>query len=156
MSRLRTIRADFEGFVARYPGIDLIAYERPFVTANRSSSWDALPMALGALLTIPWLSNLPIVPVMRQAACIAAGCGSLYRESAKTANEKRDKRLRLKAAVIDWANRELCLGLDESQDAIADAAAVAYAAWGQYRQEQLIASQKPLFGKGSRGGKARK
>lgn len=159
IARLRDHRrqlADFVVSVSRSAcpdTIDLIAYEQPFVGPAAKANWDALPMALGAFLTLSTLSGIPIVAVSRQAACKEAGCSMLYQRRVTTAREREDKRQELKAAVIGWANSLFALHLADDEDGIADAAAVAVAAYRQYQaaEEAKRNTIRPLMGKGSRG-----
>ncbi len=151
LSRLMDMRHDFIGFVNGLGAIDLIAFEQPFFS-KQSTNWDASPMALGALLTIPRLRGVEVVPVMRQAGCAVAGCGALYRQSAKTAREKADKRKRLKAEVIAWARQNLGLQISEEGSDVADAATIAIAAYREWAkaEEAKRNAALPLFGAGSR------
>lgn len=153
-SRLRRIawtRRQLLTFVDSWPGaIDLVAYETDTERGHAAS--EALKMATGAYLTIYPLEGLPVVGITRQAACKASGTLSVYAQrSGTTTAERAAKKRRLKLSVIEWANRRdtFDAGLREDQDAIADALAVARAAWNQ--QEALRLAPRPLFGRGSRG-----
>lgn len=113
-------------------------------------------MAGGSYLTLDAIADKPICLVTRSAACSAAGCWHLFMEPrGETSREQEDKRRRLKAAVIAWANLAFSscpsgwVRLNPDEDAIADALAVAVVAHSEIRQATMAAIQRPLFGKGS-------
>lgn len=158
-NRLRIMRHDLSVFLTGLNvAFDMIAYEQPFAGA-RSTGWKASPMCLGAFLTLPDFHNIPVRAVMRQAACKVAGCSDIYRESVPSEKVRKEKRKRLKAAVIEWARNFLGLTLADDDDAIADACAVGVACWVSYcdaeRTEDEKAAQMVLLGKGSRKPKAK-
>lgn len=154
IARIRHTRRALAACLSAWPwAIDMVAYETDTERGHGSS--EALKMAAGAYLSLGSLAGIPVVPITRQAACIASGTLFVYRQSAgKTSAEREAKRKRLKAAVLAWAN-ESCFNAGLSQDpegeAIADALAVAQAACDRERVRR--AKPRPLFGPGSRGGK---
>ncbi len=106
----------------------LVAYEYHLMRGGPAS--EALSMAAGAYLTL--FEGREIIPVLPIEAKAAWG-GTRY------------KRAEAKAAVVTWANRFHALKLSPGQDGIADAAAVAEAAWGKWKKGRLFA-QGCLFG----------
>lgn len=157
LKRISWTRQRLLSFVGDWCGaIDLVAYETDTERGHAAS--EALKMATGAFLTIYPLVGIPVVAITRQAACKASGTLSVYRQSAgKTSAEKKAKKRRMKLAVIEWANRPdtFDAGLREDQDAIADALAVAQAAWDRERtmqEQQEVEARQPRL-TGPRGGK---
>ncbi len=114
-------------------------------------------MAAGHYIGLSAFDGLELRAVTRQAACIASNTFSVYREAkGKNALEVRQKKERLKAAVLNWACETFpdfafnpfC---QEEGEAIADALAVGVAAGRAYfsiqRTEAEKAAQKALFAK---------
>ena len=140
LRRIAWTRSEIAGWIAdadsRLPlGIDLVAFEKGGGPGSQSD--QAGDMALGCYLTISPLLELPLVAVMRGAACTSVGAHTLYREKAGvTYQQKKDKRDRLKAAVIAGVNQRCALFLRSDQDAEADAIAVGIAAGEQWWREQ--------------------
>ena len=154
LERIRCTRQQIAAYLSTWPGgIDMVAYETDTERGHGSS--EALKMAAGAYLSLSALAGLPVVPITRQAACVASGSLFVYRQPAgKTHAEREAKRRRLKAAVVAWANEssfDAGLSHDPEGEAIADALAVARACCDKEMARQRRA--RPLFGPGSRGGK---
>jgi Holliday junction resolvasome RuvABC endonuclease subunit len=93
-----------------------VAYEVPFMRGTFAN--EALPMATGAYLNIPNLRRRRVWPIQVSTAKAAWGGSKLPRKEAKP-------------AVVAWANKEFNINLNVKQDGIADALAVAVAAYGQ-------------------------
>lgn len=158
IARIRHTRKALAVCLSAWPWpIDLVAYERD--TGRGHGSSEALKMAAGAYISLSHLAGLPILPITRQAACVASGTLFVYRQPAgPTRAEREAKRQRLKRAVIAWANESSYnAGLTEGEEseAIADALAVAQAAWmqEQARAEKAQRQRLQLRLTGPRGGK---
>jgi Holliday junction resolvasome RuvABC endonuclease subunit len=163
LARIRWTREHLYSFLAGCSPIDVLAYETD--TGRGHAVSEALIMAAGVYLSIPLFDGIPIDAITRQAACIAADCLSVYRApKGKTSAEQAAKKARLKAAIVTWAQMAfpaddaapfLLVG-DPRSEAIADALAIAAAAYNRYIANQVAtqAAIRPLFGPGSRGGKA--
>ncbi len=127
--------------------IDAVAFEGHTWQGNGDGGVsEALSMAAGAYLTIPGLLCKPVYPINPTTARTVYSRRSLERPEKKR-------------VAIQWARLELRrfdIFLSDSDDAKADALAVAFAAWGQWRKERIKKrAQWPLFGPGSRGGKGK-
>ena len=122
------------------PEIDAVAFEGHTWQGNGDGgASEALSMAAGAYLTIPGLVCKPVYPIN------PATARTVY---SRLKLERAEK----KRAAIQWARletRRFGITLSDGDDAKADALAVAFAAWGQWRRELVL--QRPLFGPGSRG-----
>lgn len=151
LSRIRAQRALLSAFLTGIASaIDLVAYERPFVRGQGAT--EALMMALGAYLTLPQLSGLPVLPV-HGASVKAVFHGHQLAHAPNATNKAKDaKRAILKASCREWAVREFGEAAVLSED-VADALAVAVAAHRltgrTAAKEAEAAIQRPLFGKGS-------
>ena len=107
----------------------IVAYEYHLMRGGPAS--EALSMAAGAYLTL--FEGREIIPVYPSEAKAAWGGGRYKRDEAKR-------------AVVVWANRFHGLELSPKQDGVADAAAVAEAAWGKWKKTQALTRQPSLFG----------
>ena len=127
IQRIRWTRTMLSAWLNSFEyGIDEVAYEMD--TQRGFASSEALKMATGAYLSLSTLDSVPVAGITRLAACGVAGCTKLYFEpvKGKSTAEIADKKARLKAAVIAWANARFPeLDLQADDDAIADALAIA-------------------------------
>ncbi len=128
----------FEFFEEKIITIDVVAYE--WHTERNPDVSEALSQAAGVYLyaALDYLPSATICRVSPQAARMVYSRKNLNRQEKKP-------------AAIQWARRELGLTLADSDDATADACAVCFGAWGQWRESLLLAAEKPMMGKGSRG-----
>ena len=154
IARIRIVRNDIEAWLTDGPAFSHVACESFFHRGKDAT--EAGIMAGGSYLTLDAIADKPICLVTRSAACSAAGCWHLFMEPrGETSREQEDKRRRLKAAVIAWANLAFSscpsgwVRLNPDEDAIADALAVAVVAHSEIRQATMAAIQRPLFGRGS-------
>lgn len=99
----------------------IVAYEQHTDRGRLTS--EALSQASGAYLTV--FLGRPIIPVTTEEAKKAWG-GTRY------------KRAEAKVQVVHWANRRFGLNLAIGQDAIADALAVADAAWARWNEQPSL------------------
>lgn len=162
LARIRWTREHLYSFVGECSTINVLAYETD--TGRGHAVSEALVMAAGVYLSIPLFDGIPIFDVTRQAGCIAADCLGIYRSpKGKTSAEQTAKKARLKEAIVRWAQMAfpaddaapyLFVG-DPRSEAIADALAIASAAYNRYIGDQVATQSaiRPLFGPGSRGGK---
>lgn len=144
LARIRETRHALSAWIGKqYIAIDAVAYETD--TERGHSSTEALKMAAGAYLSLSDFAGLPVYPVTRQAACVATGTGSVYREPAgKNTRERDAKKARLKNAVVEWANNQyplFRLGYRNlpmpEQECVADALAVAESAKNTFNVSQI-------------------
>ncbi len=138
IQRIAHTRTCLESWLADCPHIGSLsacAYE--FHTGRGGAPSEAISEATGAYMTIAPLPSLPHYRVNPMTAKAAWGGAALVRADAKI-------------AVVRWARREFGLTLSDTDDAIADALAVAVAAFGQWRVAGLADSQGVLFGAGAR------
>lgn len=134
MERIRSIKLPFIAWFTSLPAcVDLIAYEVAFWRGQAAS--EAIPMATGAYLSIKPLAGLEIIPV--HGATVKAAYGNTL---------SGGKREDLKQNCIVWANDQFHLGLsldlDDGDDAIADACAVAVGAWRLWAQKYARAERE--------------
>lgn len=124
-----------------YEGIDCLAYE--WHTERNPDVSEALSQASGHYVAtlLYYYPNRSVCRVSPQTARAVYSRKNLTRE---------DK----KPEAIAWAKRELGLPLTDTDDAIADACAVCFAAWGVWRRALVTGENKPLPRVGS--GKQRK
>jgi Holliday junction resolvasome RuvABC endonuclease subunit len=125
--RIRDIKLQMMQWIAELHGpFDLVAYEAAFWRGDAAS--EAIPQASGSYLSIGAFSKADVVRV--HGASVKAAYGNVL---------SGGKREDLKRNCIVWANQmfglSLSLDLDDKQDAIADAIAVAVAAWRIWAKE---------------------
>jgi Holliday junction resolvasome RuvABC endonuclease subunit len=130
---------------------DEIAFERVF--HRGADATEALMMATGAYLAVPAfaaVNRFRAIPT--QTAIAVKQLTAIQRQKNHSSRQQRDKRTAIKYASVCWARRELGLMLPDDADAVADAGAVAVAAWrAWYAEWQASLAPRPLFGPGSRG-----
>jgi Holliday junction resolvasome RuvABC endonuclease subunit len=139
--RIRDIKLQLMQWISELPAaFDLVAYEAAFWRGDAAS--EAIPQASGSYLSIGAFSKADVVRV--HGASVKAAYGNVL---------SGGKREQLKQNCIVWANEQfglsLSLDLDDKQDAIADAIAVAVAAWRIWAKE-YEAEQRRLEDKARR------
>jgi len=121
--RIRRIRTGLSVFLeGRDHEPTHVAYELPY---RGSDTIEAIHWLTGTLLSMPALALLPLVPISAAEAKKAWGCAKLSRADGKI------------AATL-WANRTFRLSLGPTQHDMADALAVAEAAWSRVRAGELL------------------
>lgn len=136
--RVRWTRQRLCAFVRAVPAFDALAFEGH---TGRGKGSGLLDMAIGAYLSLSAFAGHVPKEITRLSACVATGTYDVYRQPAgKTSAEKKAKTARLKGAVLSWAlsaypafANEARFQSDarfgEKMEAVADALAVAEAAW---------------------------
>jgi hypothetical protein len=144
IQRIAYIRETLESWLLTQDVLDGVAYEMHIGRGQAAS--EAGSQAVGAFLTIPGIPRCRQWRIYVPTAKAVWGGNKLATEVAKP-------------AVVRWARLEFARDfekngirpLSDDDDAIADALAVAVAAWGKWRAEETAKLQPRLTGK--RGGK---
>jgi hypothetical protein len=127
VNRIRSVRNNLENYAIIWSSRPElrpthIAYELPY---RGTDTIETIQWLTGSLLSIPTLAWTDLVPISAAAAKRAWGGTGLKRDDAKD-------------AVVRWANRVYGTKLALAQHDMADAIAVAEAAWSVIRAGQLI------------------
>jgi Holliday junction resolvasome RuvABC endonuclease subunit len=144
IQKIAYIRETLEGWLLTQDVLDGVAYEMHIGRGQAAS--EAGSQTVGALLTIPGIPRCRQWRIYVPTAKAVWGGNKMPTEVAKP-------------AVVRWARLEFAKDfeknrvapLSDDDDAIADALAVAVAAWGKWKAEE-IAKQSPRL-TGRRGGK---
>lgn len=144
IQRVAYIRETLESWLLTQDILDGVAYEMHIGRGQAAS--EAGSQTVGALLTIPGIPRCRQWRIYVPTAKAVWGGNKMPTDVAKP-------------AVVRWARQEFSSDfeknriapLSDDDDAIADALAVAVAAWGKWRAEELAKMQPQLTGR--RGGK---
>lgn len=144
IQKIAYIRETLEGWLLTQDVLDGVAYEMHIGRGQAAS--EAGSQTVGALLTIPGIPRCRQWRIYVPTAKAVWGGNKMPTDIAKP-------------AVVRWARQEFgadferngITPLSDDDDAIADALAVAVAAWGKWRAEEREKMQPKLTGR--RGGK---
>ena len=135
LSRIRYLRAEVKQALRHYqyiggaPGFSAVAYEQP--NTRGAGATAGIHQAIGAVLTVGYLSGLPLYAVNATTVKRAAGI-PLFRARGQTAGKLDEK-----GAAVRWASAsfgvDLCARFGEDAEHVADALCLARAAWDKIR-----------------------
>ena len=135
LSRIRYLRAEVKQALRHYqyiggaPGFSAVAYEQP--NTGGAGATAGIHQAIGAVLTIGYLSLLPLYAVHATTVKRAAGI-PLFRARGQTAESLGEK-----GAAVRWASAsfgvDLCERFGQDAEHVADALCLARAAWDKIR-----------------------